>query len=699
MSGMLALIAAGPEELESLTKSLEDSDGAAKDMATTMQDNTKGAWDEFTSALEGAGIAIGKVVLPALTNLLNGVTDVISGFNSLDEGTQKIIITAGLVVGAIGPLLIIGGKVISGIGAISTAISGVGGLLGALGGPVGWVALAVVAIAGLVTAFDGLNNELDSNESELEKAGDNFESFTGRVRTNRSIWTGIFGENIEIKFSDNFEEVREGIQGEIDGLLSDIQNYYDNKNQMEESEREAALQGITAKQLEQRNTLNDHLQTNLNSLSEYFMKEQGLTSQETAEQQQQYAEFYEAQETRFTENQNAINEIYRTKSEEKREFTAGEQAEIQRMSEENAGIMTALTTSNIDDMLSAWKAYYEANTKLLQVNKEQQNLYATDVQSAYIGLTTSIHDNFAEQEKAVRNNTSLNKEQQDKIIANLRVREEAETNFTSIYGGLVQQQILGGQNYANANALSFRQIVTDINSGKLKVEEYGMSSVEYMAMAIVSMANAGASADDLTAAIKEIPEDKRAEVLAKIEGKSDADSLKQSIDNIKNKTVYVNTIFGQTGGLANVNYTYKNGVAVPSKATGGENLLAGITEVAEYGAELIQSRSGALTLATGRQFYNMEGGETVYNARQTREILTDMDNRGVDNTGGFILLAEKIETLTKVTDSLKTNLNNIASKVEEKEFNGDLFLDTEKVGEAVYPTVSNRLANGRSFAR
>lgn len=693
MSGMLALISAGPEELEALTESLENCDGAATEMAETMMDNTKGSIDEFTSALEGAGIAVGETLLPMVTRGLNKITEMTTAFNELDPATQNSIVSFGLVAAAIGPLLIGAGKVVSAIGSISTAMQGMGGMLAAASGPVGWIALAVVAVGTLTAAFLHLQNKLDENGTKLDKAADKFDDFTGRVRTNRSLWTQIFGEKIEIEFSDNFEEVRGGIQEEIDGLLQDIQNYYNTKNDMEEADREAALQGITARQLEQRRTLEEHLQANLNSLSEYFMEEQGLTSQQTAEQQQQYTEFYQAQEERFAENQNAINEIYKTAAEEKRELTALEQAKIQEMSEENAGIMTALTTNNIDDMLSAWKAYYESETKLLQASEEQQELYSSNVQGAYGQLTSSIHKNYEEQEKAVRKNTSLNKEQQDQIIENLHLRENAETTFTTIFGNMIQEQIGLGNNFAQSHRNAFSKICDDLETGEISAEDFGMTNAQYMAMALDSMVSAGAGADELTAAIAAIPEDKRPEVIAEIKGTSNAEYLKTVIDKINSKKV---TVTYETNYIQKYN---SQGPGATKYATGTPNAISGVAEVAENGPELIQSRTGELALATARQFVDLSGGERVYNARQTNEILKSVEGKGNDNSRGFILLAEKIENLTKVTDSLKSNLDNIATRIEEKEFNGDIILDTEKLGEAVYPTISNGLARERSFAR
>ena len=66
-TGWLNVIEAGPEAFDSLVAQMENCDGAAEQMAKTMLDNTKGALTQLKSALEGLGISIGSIFLPALT--------------------------------------------------------------------------------------------------------------------------------------------------------------------------------------------------------------------------------------------------------------------------------------------------------------------------------------------------------------------------------------------------------------------------------------------------------------------------------------------------------------------------------------------------------------------------------------------------------------------------------------------------------
>lgn len=58
LSGMLALIDAGPEKLSTLTKSFEDCDGAAAEMAETMLNNLSGAVENLSGSAETLGLSI-----------------------------------------------------------------------------------------------------------------------------------------------------------------------------------------------------------------------------------------------------------------------------------------------------------------------------------------------------------------------------------------------------------------------------------------------------------------------------------------------------------------------------------------------------------------------------------------------------------------------------------------------------------------
>lgn len=85
MSGWTALLDAGSDSLSSYTANLENAEGAAADMAKTMNDNLKGDLVLTKSALEGIGIAIYK-------SLVNPLRESIQWFNSWLEAINGVLL-------------------------------------------------------------------------------------------------------------------------------------------------------------------------------------------------------------------------------------------------------------------------------------------------------------------------------------------------------------------------------------------------------------------------------------------------------------------------------------------------------------------------------------------------------------------------------------------------------------------------------
>lgn len=83
-----ALLKTGSDKLRENTQALKDSDGAAKEMADTMNDNLIGKWDSFKSKLEGLAITIFERLAPALVGVLSGAEAAVVG---VDKFIQSFI--------------------------------------------------------------------------------------------------------------------------------------------------------------------------------------------------------------------------------------------------------------------------------------------------------------------------------------------------------------------------------------------------------------------------------------------------------------------------------------------------------------------------------------------------------------------------------------------------------------------------------
>lgn len=179
MSGFLALMNAAPEDIAKLSGAIDNCDGSAEKMAATMQDNLAGQLTILKSQLQELAISFGEILMPAIRSIVSKIQDFVDKLNGMDEGTKQAIVKIGLLVAAIGPLLIVIGNVISKTGTALRAFSSLGkgvlklsynfqngiGLAGKLGTALGGISapvLAVVAVIGtLVAAFMHLWNTND----------------------------------------------------------------------------------------------------------------------------------------------------------------------------------------------------------------------------------------------------------------------------------------------------------------------------------------------------------------------------------------------------------------------------------------------------------------------------------------------------------------------------------------------------------
>ena len=112
LSGMIALIDKGPDSLGALTESLEQSDGAADEMARTMQDNMNSSIEQMLGAFESAAIVIQDILAPAISAVADYIGGLAEKFVSAPKWIQTTIITFGLLAATIGPVLLVIGTLI-----------------------------------------------------------------------------------------------------------------------------------------------------------------------------------------------------------------------------------------------------------------------------------------------------------------------------------------------------------------------------------------------------------------------------------------------------------------------------------------------------------------------------------------------------------------------------------------------------------
>ena len=260
LSGWKVLLQSSKKELDKMTKGLENSDGAAKEMAETMLDNTKGSIEEMNGSLETAGITLQKAMAPSITKVAKTVTDLANKFSELDPEIQENVVKFGALAAAAGPVLKIGGNITKGVGTLTkglgklttgfgklikgmgkkktysvvadgmegiagaaanatTGVKGTSGVLSKLGGPFGIAAIAATAIAGIGIALEtarkkAVEANLEEHFGDIKLSAEEVEDVAKRLTTNE--WTMKIDAVIEAR--DKLEEFQEEINTAVEEM-------------------------------------------------------------------------------------------------------------------------------------------------------------------------------------------------------------------------------------------------------------------------------------------------------------------------------------------------------------------------------------------------------------------------------------------------------------------------------------------------
>lgn len=167
LSSVNALLANTGDTWTDLQTAIENSGGAAQQMADTQLDNLSGQLTILKSAVEGFAISIGEALMPMVKNIVAKIQSFIDWLNNLDEGTRQVIVKIGLFIAALGPFLVILGTVISKVGVAMQAFSklglkltslmsnagGVSGIMGKVRAAIGGISAPVVAVVAIIAVL------------------------------------------------------------------------------------------------------------------------------------------------------------------------------------------------------------------------------------------------------------------------------------------------------------------------------------------------------------------------------------------------------------------------------------------------------------------------------------------------------------------------------------------------------------------
>lgn len=210
MSGMLAIINASDSDYAKLTDAIYDADGAAQQMADTMLDNLSGQLTLLKSALEGLAIQFGEILMPYIKQFVAWLQNLTQKLQELTPEQKEQIVKWAAIAAAIGPVLMVLGKLTSSVGSIITTFGKIPGAIAKAKSAFTAVSAAIGGISAPVVAVVAVIGVLIAAFANLWKTN---EEFRNKMT---AIWDGI---------KSKFESFAQGIVDRLNALGFDFENF------------------------------------------------------------------------------------------------------------------------------------------------------------------------------------------------------------------------------------------------------------------------------------------------------------------------------------------------------------------------------------------------------------------------------------------------------------------------------------------
>ncbi|EPT2192535.1 phage tail tape measure protein [Listeria monocytogenes] len=268
LSAVNTLLEAGGDSLRKYSKGADEANGYTKQVADNMRKAGKFGVDQFKASLEVLEQNVGQKLMPALTPIIEWANKMIDKFNDLSGAQQQNIIKWAGIIAATGPVLTVGGKLVSmtsglikgfaglgkilglgskltslaaGFGATTTAVEGTSlaaaGLAGSFGALPAVIGLAGAALLGAgIYALDKHISKIEESKeriktwgydigAEADKSMGKFNEFASEGKLALDTFATGATEDSE-KIVSAFKKMADEIKKNTDDALGDFEKHY-----------------------------------------------------------------------------------------------------------------------------------------------------------------------------------------------------------------------------------------------------------------------------------------------------------------------------------------------------------------------------------------------------------------------------------------------------------------------------------------
>lgn len=380
MSNWLALINTAPEEVDALNNSIKNATGTTEEMADAMMSGFGGSIEKLKSSLNVLSTSIGGLIAEYITPLVEKIQVAVDHFNAMDKATQQQIVKILAMVAALGPLLSIGGRIVTGIGTLMELVPKVTAAVSTMNPAIA----ATVAVLGLLVAA-----YIKMATYEVE-AIDHTNLLTDEQKKLADSAKGVIDSTK--KSADAHKSTLDAIKGEKDAtkkLIDELGNYVDaNGNVIENQARVKEIVGELNALLPELNLAYDEQTQSLSMNTEEIERniDAMLRKAETAAMEERLTEIMKERievQRQMAEMEGMVAEAEKAAADAAREFHEAEAATPAIIGAVNTGIevqndrLYLLRQAQMDAAVAcseATRPYYDLKSTLDDLNSEEEYL-------------------------------------------------------------------------------------------------------------------------------------------------------------------------------------------------------------------------------------------------------------------------------------------------------------------------------------
>lgn len=222
----------GVESLENMKSSIEGATGASHDMAEALLSGPGGSIEKLKSSIDVLTYSIGDLLSKYVQPVIDKANELVTAFNEMDPAQQEQIVKWGLIAAAVGPTIMVFGKLVSTVGTVGLAVSkavgtanrlykgfkalsagakvaqvGLAGLMSPAAVVIAVIAAVALVVAAVVTHFDTFKKTLahfspvfQHMQESLARLRERFEPILKVVMEVGKVVWDVFGEGLGIIF-------------------------------------------------------------------------------------------------------------------------------------------------------------------------------------------------------------------------------------------------------------------------------------------------------------------------------------------------------------------------------------------------------------------------------------------------------------------------------------------------------------------